>query len=493
MAQQLTQRRTIGAASDGAAVANTPEAIVFAPGLLERLVAAIRQRLPRKSFGYVLSDGDLTTAKDFVLFETNERNSGVWKERFEGYGKYFVEHDNAGFVTTPDEAWKVQKEIWARGMVEVGVFHSHIRHPANFSGVDYDLHIQRFATLWHLIVSMRNPDVPQVRAFGVSDAGVRELPILVPNQSLMQEDRLATRSSGSPAADDAIRRARRVLALDDRGQPTCTSSRAILTAIDALVRTQHGDVIDELLVHGFLRGSEQRYAEHVAPLMTALDGGRFLMGTREPDAQHYLGETPRHAVQISRFLLARVPVTQGLFAILDARRGDLSVHDRSRPVVDVSWFDATLFAMWMGCRLPTEAEWEFACGGGSEDQWCCAEEEDLPRYAWYSQNADSETHPVATREPNRFGLFDLHGNVWEWCQDVYEADYFARSPISDPLNTCELDGSPESIHRVTRGGCMHSFAEMCRTRHRFHEAASFSATDLGLRLARSTRPAGGNI
>src|ERR1051326_2574481 len=132
------------------------DAIVLAPGLIDRLIATVRERFPNKSYGYLVSEGDPKTATDFVLFETNVRNIGVWKERFEAYGKYFVEHDNAGFVTTPEEAWRVQKAIWARGMVEVGVFHSHSRHPANFSGVDYDLHIQRFATLWHLIVSMRN-------------------------------------------------------------------------------------------------------------------------------------------------------------------------------------------------------------------------------------------------------------------------------------------------------------------------------------------------
>jgi metal-dependent amidase/aminoacylase/carboxypeptidase family protein len=94
--------------------------------------------LSLKSYGYLVSDGDVWAVTDFVLFESNIRNTGVWKERFERYGQYFVEHDNAGFVATPEGAWQVQKMIWERGLVEVGVFHSHIRHPANFSRVDFD-------------------------------------------------------------------------------------------------------------------------------------------------------------------------------------------------------------------------------------------------------------------------------------------------------------------------------------------------------------------
>src|SRR5262249_46316350 len=152
------------------------------------------------------------TVTDFVLFESNIRTTGVWKERFERYGQYFVEHENAGFVATPEEAWQVQKLIWARGMVEVGGFHSHIRHPANFSGVDYDLHVQRFPSLWHLIVSVRNPDLPQLRVFGVSDASVCELPLVVPPASSDTPPPSSSHASrGALPVDGVIRRARRVL------------------------------------------------------------------------------------------------------------------------------------------------------------------------------------------------------------------------------------------------------------------------------------------
>jgi proteasome lid subunit RPN8/RPN11 len=152
----------------------TDEVVLCHP-LQERLLATVAARHPTKSFGYLISDRDATHPTDFVLFEQNVRNDAVWKPRFEAYGRYFVEHDDAGFVAAPEESWRLQKEIWRRGMFEVAVFHSHQRHPANFSRIDYDTHLSRFSALWHLIVSMRNPELPQIRAFSVSQGGVREL------------------------------------------------------------------------------------------------------------------------------------------------------------------------------------------------------------------------------------------------------------------------------------------------------------------------------
>jgi proteasome lid subunit RPN8/RPN11 len=155
----------------------TRREVVLAESLHDRLVATIAERFPRKTFGYLLSHGDPWQASDFVVFEDNIRNGREWKGHFQAYGRYFVDHDDAGFVATPDESWRVQCEIWERGMVEVGVFHSHQRHPANFSRIDYEMHLSRFERLWHLIVSMRNPAMPQVRAFAVRRGCVEEVPV----------------------------------------------------------------------------------------------------------------------------------------------------------------------------------------------------------------------------------------------------------------------------------------------------------------------------
>ena len=151
--------------------------IVLPVGVRDRLLATVRARFPRKTFGYLLSPGAPAEATDFITLEVNVRNADRWRAEFHSYGRYFVEHDDAGFVATPEESWRAQKEIAGLGLREVGVFHSHRRHPANFSRIDYELHLQRFDRLWHLIVSMRNPEMPQLRAFAVSARGVRELPV----------------------------------------------------------------------------------------------------------------------------------------------------------------------------------------------------------------------------------------------------------------------------------------------------------------------------
>lgn len=153
--------------------------IAMSPQLHDRVVAMVRHRFPVKSFGYFLTDLDRWRPTDVLLFEgANLRNDRDWQPEFHAYGDYFVEHDDAGFVATPEESWQRQKEIWARGLEEVGVFHTHQRHPANFSLIDYEMHVGRLGSLWHMIISLRNPEQPQLRAFDVVDGRVRELAVV---------------------------------------------------------------------------------------------------------------------------------------------------------------------------------------------------------------------------------------------------------------------------------------------------------------------------
>jgi formylglycine-generating enzyme required for sulfatase activity/proteasome lid subunit RPN8/RPN11 len=456
---------------------------VLPSALRERLLQTIRRRLPTKSFGFLISADESGTPSDFVLFEDNIRNSDFWKPRFEAYGRYFVRHDDAGFVATPEESWRLQKAIWKRGMVEVGVFHSHLRHPANFSQIDYDLHMQRFDNLWHLIISARNPELPQLRAFGVSEDGVRELTLVSDEEPTNHQP--SCRCPNPEVTEQAIRQAAQLLKLDSSGRPLCKNNRAIYTAVNALLSAGHGEAIDELLTNGFLGASHRRYAEYVAPRMGFIEGGRFHMGTSPVQTRHFCGESPCHAVELSPFSLSQVQVTNELFSLFDETRLNVPAGETQMPVVNVTWYDAAVFAMWMGCRLPSEAEWEFACGSGSESEWCSGEETCLSRYAWYSENSGGAIHPVGTREPNAQGLFDLHGNVWEWCRDNYEPCYYSRSPVLDPANldSPAADFAVNSTDKVCRGGSVHALSEMCRTRYRFHDPAEFWGADLGFRLA----------
>ncbi len=139
-------------------------------------------------------------------------------------------------------------------------------------------------------------------------------------------------------------------------------------------------------------------------------------------------------------------------------RDDLSRSDPSVvqvdtcPVVCVSWNDAQAFIKWLNdkggevtFRLPTEAEWEYACRAGSTDETYGS----LNDIAWHARNSDGHTHPVGQKQPNAFGLFDMLGNVWQWCQDVFLRDYYASSPSQDPQGPS--DAGPEGA-RVDRGG-----------------------------------------
>jgi len=279
------------------------------------------------------------------------------------------------------------------------------------------------------------------------------------------------------------------LALDRAGFPACPDRAEIYGALQAVRRTGDADAITELVDQGFLAGAGERFGGHVAPLLRRIPPGRFQMGTPAGELRHFCGESPRHEVELPALAISRVPVTNQLFGLLDPARAAGSADQRQLPVVDVSWFDAVVFAAWVGCRLPSEAEWEYACGGGADSQWCCDTADRLPQFAWYSENSQDRPHPVGTREPNQLGLFDLHGNAWEWCQDDYAADFYARSPVrapvnDDPARPAEATGQ---THKVARGGGFYALDEMCRTRFRLHDPARYSALDLGFRIVASER------
>jgi len=259
------------------------------------------------------------------------------------------------------------------------------------------------------------------------------------------------------------------------GRPRVDDSRAVLLALQAALDRGDEDLAAELLA-----GAPERFAEHVEPTLRTVPAGDFAMGSEPEAARRFCGEAPRHHVTLSAFRIASVPVTNRLYGLFDPRRLDVPRADLDKPVVDVTWFDATLFALWVGCRLPTEAQWERACGAGSTGEWCCGDEARLKDYAWFSETSEGKLRTVGGLEANALGLLDMHGNVWEWCADVYDEDFYAVSPRHDPVNDAPASAD---LHRVARGGSLHSLAEMCRTRYRLHDPPEMWAFDLGFRLA----------
>ena len=146
-----------------------------------------------------------------------------------------------------------------------------------------------------------------------------------------------------------------------------------------------------------------------------------------------------------------------------------------------------------GYRLPTEAEWEYACRAGSTGKYCFGDDEtELPEYAWFKPHSQGKPHPVGQKQPNPWGLYDMHGNVWQWCNDWYGETYYAESPTDNPR------GPASGKMRVLRGGAWDSNADKCRSAYRHKEFpvytdACFGADSYGFRRARNgnataTRP-----
>ena len=214
------------------------------------------------------------------------------------------------------------------------------------------------------------------------------------------------------------------------------------------------------------------HAETIAPTigmkLKLIPAGEFQMGSTEAD-----DEKPRHLVTITRpFYLGVYPVTQrDYMQVAKENPSHFSGNDRL-PVESVSWFDAVAFCNALsqkeglppfykingetvqvpdwngpGYRLPTEAEWEYACRAGTTTRFSSGDDENaLGLYAWYRANSGCETHPVGEKKPNAFGLHDMHGNVWEWCWDGYDACFYAQSPADDP------QGPEAAAVRMIRGG-----------------------------------------
>jgi len=235
--------------------------------------------------------------------------------------------------------------------------------------------------------------------------------------------------------------------------------------------------------------------------MVLVSGGEFVMG----DAAGRPNETP-HPVKISPFYLDKCPVTQEIYEKV-MRSNPSKRKGGKNPVEQVQWTDAARFCNWCsalegltpcydpktwkcdfeanGYRLPTEAEWEYACRAGSRTKYCFGDAaSELSRYAWFKDNSGGSTHPVGQKTANAWGLFDMHGNVWEWCNDFYREDYYARSPVQDPR------GPETGKTRVLRGGAWDSGAEKCRSAYRFKEFptvtdACFGYDSYGFRRARN--------
>lgn len=220
--------------------------------------------------------------------------------------------------------------------------------------------------------------------------------------------------------------------------------------------------------------------------MILVEGGTFEMGATEeqgqedPDGNEY----PVHVVNLSAYYMCRTEVTQELwYAVMRANPSRI-LGDKTLPVDCVKWdmcqeFISTLNGILehqVEIRMPTEAEWEFAARGGNKSNgYKYSGSNDLNEVGWYETNSGGKTHPVGTKKPNELGIYDMSGNLWEWCQD-----WTGPYPSIEQTNPTDPE---DGTHRIMRGGSWTYDQNFCRVSRRNYISHVIGVSNCGLRLA----------
>ena len=215
-----------------------------------------------------------------------------------------------------------------------------------------------------------------------------------------------------------------------------------------------------------------------------IPAGTFIMGDANGDED----ETPHQVTLTKPFKMGVHEITQAQYELIMGVNPS-QFKGTDNPVDTVSWDDAVEFCRRLSelpaekaagnvYRLPTEAEWEYACRAGTTTKWSFGDDgSEIGGYAWYKYNSDMTTHPVGSKQANAFGLFDMHGNVWEWCQDWYGD--FPIGSVTDPT------GAGWGSERVVRGGRYRSSAKNCRSGNRNSREPSRRSKINGFRVCLS--------
>jgi formylglycine-generating enzyme required for sulfatase activity len=249
------------------------------------------------------------------------------------------------------------------------------------------------------------------------------------------------------------------------------------------------------------KGHQEAWAKHlgvevetvnsIGIKLAFIPAGEFQMGSPDSDSDALGNEKPQHTVRITKpFYLGVTEVTQEQYERVMGTNPS-RFKGAQLPVEQVSWEDAVEFCRKLSelpaersagrvYRLPTEAEWEYACRAGSKTRYYFGDDASmLGEHAWYRSTADRKTHPVATKKPNAWGLYDMHGNVWQWCSD-WLMRYYTTTAVSDPT------GPATGSYRVARGGGWAVDARLCRSAYRGRGTPDFQSTGFGFRLAFSS-------
>jgi eukaryotic-like serine/threonine-protein kinase len=231
--------------------------------------------------------------------------------------------------------------------------------------------------------------------------------------------------------------------------------------------------------------------------LVPIPSGEFLMGS----SNEVFGEAPIHLVTIARpFWLSKFPITQTIWEETTGENPSYFSETKLLPVDSVSWDDAIQFCAQLSrrigrsVRLPTESEWEYACRAGSENEFfmftnpmAFVDGSSIPvstalkvcDFGWFDLNSRNRTHPVGKKLPNRWGLYDMIGNVWEWCQDDWHDDYVGAP--SD--GSAWTGGDDQETRRCVRGGAWDMDAFRCRSTYRSYDDKRVATNRSGLRIA----------
>jgi formylglycine-generating enzyme required for sulfatase activity len=231
--------------------------------------------------------------------------------------------------------------------------------------------------------------------------------------------------------------------------------------------------------------------------MVEIPAGSFVMGAPENEEGSYADERPQHEVRIPDFAIGKYPITQAqwrLVATLPKVNTDLepdpsNFKGENRPVEQVSWLDAMEFCRRLSVhtkreyRLPSEAEWEYACRAGTTTAYSFGDNTgELGEYAWYGENSDSQTHPVGQKQPNAFGLYDMHGNVLEWCADDWHDSYKGAPKDGSVWIKDNKNYEDPETNKLLRGGSWYFNALGCRSAYRYLNFARLRNLSIGFRV-----------
>ena len=216
-----------------------------------------------------------------------------------------------------------------------------------------------------------------------------------------------------------------------------------------------------------------------------IPAGTFMMGSPDSVAGRRADEQQHQVTLTKSFRMQTTPVTQGQWeALMESNHARFKECGKDCPMDRASWNDAHEFIQRLNekenthqYRLPFEAEWEYTCRAGSQGFFCFGDDErELEKYGWYWKNSGGGIHPVALKEPNAWGLYDMHGNVWEWCQDWYGP--YPADPATDP------EGPSSGEFPVLRGGSFYNNVRLVRSAVRFRSYTDHRNLSFGFRLVR---------